>query len=186
MILSSLTLREGVPVAKLIALSPCEGLLPVTIGGVTVTEVLPEALTSVAPFKGQKAAVSEALKAEIGAGLPAVGRRAGGVTWFGHGVWMVAGRVAPAGAAVTDQSDAWAVVEIKGAGVEDVLARLVPIDLRASVFQKNHAAKTMLAHLSVTIVRTGPDAFEIMTMRSMAKTLVHDLEVAMRGVAARG
>ena len=171
--------------ASLIALTPCAGLLPMTIGGVTLTEVLPEVLTSVAPFKGQKGAVSDALKAQVGAGLPAVNRRTGAVTWFGHGVWMVAGAVSVEGAAVTDQSDAWAVVEISGAGCEDVLARLVPVDLRASVFEKNHVAKTMLAHMSVTVVRTGADSFEIMAMRSMAKTLVHDLETAARGVAAR-
>ena len=172
--------------ANLIALTPAEGLLPLTIGDVTLTEVAPAALTSVAPFKGQKKTVSDALKAQVGAGLSAINRRSGAVTWFGHGVWLVSGEVAVGGAAVTDQSDAWTVVEVKGPGAEDVLARLVPIDLRVSVFKKNHTAKTMLAHMSITITRTGPDAFEIIAMRSMAKTLVHDLEVAMRGVAARG
>ena len=172
--------------ANLIALTPAEGLLPLTIGDVTLTEVAPATLTSVAPFKGQKKAVSDALKAQVGAGLSAINRRSGAVTWFGHGVWLVSGAVALDGAAVTDQSDAWTVVEVKGPGAEDVLARLVPIDLRVSVFKKNHTAKTMLAHMSITITRTGPDAFEIIAMRSMAKTLVHDLEVAMRGVAARG
>ena len=172
--------------ASLIALTPCAGLLPLTIGGITITEVVPEALTSVAPFKGQKKAVSDALKAQVGAGLPAVNRRTGPVTWFGHGVWMVEGAVSVAGAAVTDQSDAWAVVTISGAGVEAVLARLMPVDLRAAVFKKGHVAKTMLAHLSVTITRTGAESFEIMAMRSMAKTLLHDLETAARGVAARG
>jgi len=173
-------------VASLIALTPAQGLLPLTVGDVTVAEVAAGSLTSVAPFKGQKTAVSHALKDQVGAGLPAMGRRTGAVTWFGHGVWMVAGAVSPKGAAVTDQSDAWVVVEVQGAGAEDVLARLVPVDLRASVFKKNHVAKTMLAHMSVTIIRTGPDRFEIMAMRSMARTLVHDLETAMRGVAARG
>jgi len=173
-------------VASLIALTPAQGLLPLTVGDVTVAEVAAGSLTSVAPFKGQKTAVSHDLKDQVGAGLPAMGRRTGAVTWFGHGVWMVAGAVSPKGAAVTDQSDAWVVVEVQGAGAEDVLARLVPVDLRASVFKKNHVAKTMLAHMSVTIIRTGPDRFEIMAMRSMARTLVHDLETAMRGVAARG
>ena len=172
--------------ASLIALTPCAGLLPLTVGGITITEIVPDALSSVAPCKGQKKAVSDALKTQVGAGLTGVNRRSGAVTWFGHGVWMVAGAVALDGAAVTDQSDAWAIVEVSGAEVEDVLARLVPVDLRASVFNKGHVAKTMLAHMSVTITRTGPQSFEIMTMRSMAKTMVHDLETAAGGVAARG
>lgn len=171
---------------KLIALTPCAGLLPITHGRVEVTEVLPERLISVAPYAGKSKPTSAKLKEQVGAGLSAVNRRAGAVTWFGHGTWLVAGAVALDGlAAVTDQSDAWAVVALSGAGAEDVLARLVPVDLRAQVFKTNHVAKTMLGHMSVTITRTGAHAFEIMVMRSMAQTLVHDLDVAMRGVAAR-
>jgi len=173
-------------VAKLIALTPCADLLPLTHGGITVTEVLAARLTSVAPYAGQSKAVSAQMQAEVGAGLSAINRRSGAVTWFGHGTWLVAGDVALEDvAAVTDQSDAWAIVAVSGAGVEDVLARLVPVDLRESVFKKNHVTKTMLGHMSVTIVRTGADAFEIMVMRSMAQTLVHDLDVAMRSVALR-
>lgn len=172
--------------AKLIALSPCAGLLPIAHGGVSVTEVLPERLMSVAPFEGQRKATSAKLKEQFGAGLSSVNRRSGGVTWFGHGNWMVAGDVALDGlAAVTDQTDAWAVVAVSGAGARDVLARLVPVDLRAHVFRKNHVARTMLGHMSVAITRTSADTFEIMVMRSMAQTLVHDLDVAMRSLAAR-
>lgn len=167
--------------AKLIALTPCEGLLPISHGGVEVTEVLYDRLTSVAPYAGQAKAVA----AQLDNGLAPVNRRKGAVTWFGHGTWLVAGDVAPEGAALTDQSDAWAAVQVEGRGAEEVLARVVPVDLRAVVFKKNHVAKTMLGHLSVTIVRTGAHAFEIIVMRSMAKTLVHDLDVAMRSLAAR-
>ena len=172
--------------ANLIALTPCAGLLPIAHGGIEVTEVMPQQLKSVAPFARQNKAVSAALKEQVGAGLSPSNRRSGAVTWFGHGVWLVSGEVVLDGvAAVTDQSDAWAAVQIAGAGVEDVLARLVPVDLRAQVFKKHHVAKTMLGHMSVTITRTDAETFEIMVMRSMAATLVHDLDVAMRGVAAR-
>ena len=171
---------------SLIALSPCADLLPIAHGGVALCEVLPDRLMSVAPFAGQQTAVTAMLKEQLGTGLSAINRRSGAVTWFGHATWMVAGNVAlDTVAAVTDQSDAWAVVALSGAGVEDVLARLVPVDLRMQVFKKNYVAKTMLGHMSVTIVRTGADAFEIMVMRSMAQTLVHDLDVAMRSLAVR-
>jgi sarcosine oxidase subunit gamma len=139
-------------------------------------------LASVAPFVGQEGVVSQAL----GTDLPACNHRNGRVTWFGHGVWMVTGDVSLDGlAAVTDQTDAWAIMRIDGQGVEDVLARLVPVDLRPSKFKESHVAKTMLGHMSVTITRIGPQVFEVMVMRSMAQTLTHELSVAMRGVAAR-
>ena len=168
--------------ANLIALTPCADLLPVEIGGVTLTEVLVDKLISFAPFSGRQDDVAAAL----GQALPNCNRRIGPVSWFGHGVWMVTGAVSLDGlAAVSDQTDAWAVVHIEGLGVEDVLARLVPVDLRGHIFHVDHVAKTMLGHLSVTITRIGPQGFEIMVMRSMAATLVHDLQIAMRGVALR-
>jgi sarcosine oxidase subunit gamma len=40
--------------------------------------------------------------------------------------------------------------------------------------------------MNVSITRIDATTFEIMAMRSMAQTLVHELEQAMRGVAARG
>ena len=171
---------------KLIALTPCAGMLPIAHGGVELSEVAAEHLMSVAPFAGKAKATTASLKEQVGVGLSAVNRRSGPVMWFGHGTWMVAGAVSLEGlAAVTDQSDAWAVVALSGAGAEAVLARLVPVDLRASVFKPDHVAKTMLGHMSVTITRAGPARFEIMVMRSMAATLVHDLDGAMRSVAAR-
>ena len=171
---------------KLIALTPCSDLLPLSEGGISLTEVIVDRLTSVAPYAGRNKLVSSALKEQMGAALPKPNRRAGAVSWFGHGAWMVWGAVSLGGlAAVTDQTDAWAVVRIEGQGVEDVLARLVPVDLRAQVFEMDHVAKTMLGHMSVTVTRVGPQAFEVMVMRSMAATLVHELLVAMRGVAAR-
>ena len=61
----------------LVAKSPCEGLLPLTIGTVTVTEDLPGAMTSLAPFKGREKELSEALKRTHGMGFPAPGRSSG-------------------------------------------------------------------------------------------------------------
>ena len=88
------------------------------------------------------------------------------------------------GAAVTDQSDAWCCVELAGAGVDDALSRVTPIDTRA--MKRGHTARTLVQHVSVVLTRTGKDRFEVMALRSMATTLVHDLERAMSGVAARG
>ncbi|MEO0915873.1 MAG: sarcosine oxidase subunit gamma [Pseudomonadota bacterium] len=171
---------------KLIAKTPCAELLPLSAGGVELIEVLPDRLVSVAPFAGRRKTVSEKLEAQFGVGLPATNRSNEAAQWFGHGIWLVRQDVDLAGiAAVTDQSDAWAVVSISGAGVEDVLARLVPVDLRLATFKTGHTARTMLGHMSVAISRVGAQSFEIMAMRSMAGTLVHELETAMRSVALR-
>lgn len=177
---------------ELTAKSACAGLLPKDIGGVTLSESVFDAITSVAPFAGQEGAVSDALKTQVGAAFPApnrtTGRAGSRVVWSGRGQAMVLGpALAPIkGAALTDQTDAWACVTLDGSGARDVLARLLPIDLRDGTFKRGHAARTQLNHLNVVVMRTGADRYDIMAFRSMAGTLVHDLETAMEGVAARG
>ncbi len=177
--------------AKLIAKTPCEALLPFTAGTCTLSEELPEAITSIAPAKGQEMAVSDALKAEFGAEFPspnrATGKAGARAVWSGAGQALLLGPVPGAikGAAMTDQSDAWAVMRLEGDAAEAVLARLVPVDLRAEQFKRGHTARTMLFHMSCSITRVGADAFDIMVFRSMARSAVHELSTALRSVAAQ-
>ena len=173
--------------ADLAARSAGVGHFPVEAGSVEAVEVIPDGLWSVMPLKGCEAAVGEALRC----GWPEPGRAVeeGGVRaiWFGREAAMVTG-AAPEGlgglAAVTDQTDAWVVVRLSGPAAEDVLARLVPIDLRERAFPEGSAARTLLGHMSVGVLRAG-GAFEILAFRSMAGTLAHELGRAMRAVAAR-
>lgn len=177
----------------LVAKSPCAGLLPLTIGSVSVTEEDAGVMTSIAARKGRQKALSQALKAAHGMAVPSPGRTTGKagarVIWFSRGQVLLIGP-APDGslgefAALTDQSDGWAVVRLEGRGARDVLARLVPLDLRPTAFKRGHTARTELAHMMASLTRVGENAFQIMVFRSMAKTLVHDLKTAMEGVAAR-
>lgn len=180
--------------AELIARTPCAGLLPLKIGGVDLTEEDPGAMTSLEPFRGQEAALSDALKAAHGMAWPAPNRATGKAgaraVWFGRGQALLIGPEPDTAlarhAALTDQSDAWAVMRLEGAQAEDVLARLVPVDLRAASFKRGHTARTELAHMMASVTRIGESAFQIMVFRSMAQTLVHDLKTAMEAVAARG
>lgn len=180
--------------AELTEMTPCDGVLPVTIGKTSLTEDLPAAMTSLAPYVGQEKALSAALEAAHGMAFPAINRSTGKVgaraIWFGQGMALLQGPVASAAlggyAALTDQSDAWAVVRLEGERAEDVLARLVPVDLRCQSFKRGDTVRTELAHMMASITRLGPDAFQVMVFRSMARTLIHDLKVAMAGVAARG
>ncbi|MHA6262463.1 sarcosine oxidase subunit gamma [Arenibacterium sp. CAU 1754] len=180
--------------AELIAKTPCEGLLPITIGSLSLSEETPGMLTSLAPFKGGDANLCDALTAAHGMAFPAPNRATGSsgarAIWFGQGQAMLVGPEPEAGlakfAALTDQSDAWAIVRLEGAGAEEVLARLVPVDLRGSVFKRGHTARTQLVHMMTSVTRVGPQAFWIMVFRSMAQTLLHDLQTAMEAVGARG
>jgi sarcosine oxidase subunit gamma len=181
-------------VAELIARTPCEGLLPLKVGALVLEEDAPAAMTSVAPFDGQDKAVSQALKDAHGMAFPGPNRSTGKAgaraVWFGRGLAMLIGPepdpALAAHAALSVQSDAWAVVRLDGEGAEDVLARLCPVDFRVKMFKRGHTARTELMHMMASVTRLGANSFQIMVFRSMAETLVHDLKTAMEGVAARG
>lgn len=177
--------------ARLIARSAFESLLPLAAGTVRVRDAAPEAITSVAPLAGRTGAVSAALEQQIGLPFPAPNRApaANGavVAWSGLDQAMVLGPPLDPidGAALTDQTDAWATCEIDGAAARDVLSRLVPIDLRPHAFEVGHAARTMLGHMSCLLIRQEADRYTILVFRSMAASAAHDLDRAMRMVAAR-
>src|SRR6056297_1198922 len=184
---------EGGCVVDLKAVTPCAGLLPVTHGTVTLTEIEAGRITALMPFVGQGAALSSALKAAHGMAFPEPGRVTSGpdatCVWTGRGQAFLIGPEPDPGlarsASVTDQSDGWVVVHLSGTGIEDVLARLVPIDLRPAAFPEGAAARTLCQHMTVSICR-DPNGLQIMAFRSMARTLAHEIADAMASVAARG
>lgn len=176
---------------SLVAKSPCDGLLPVEIGDVQLSEVSPDTITLVSPFDSKSGEASDALKAEYGVGFPAPNRTTGKagirVIWCGPGQAFVLGpKVSVSGAAMVDQSDGWACIAIEGARAKDILARLTPLDLRDGVFKRSHTARTQLNHMTISLTRTGANRYEILVFRSMAKTAVRELTEAMERVAARG
>ena len=174
---------------ELIAKSALDGR-SLTLGTVTLAEVDVGPITSIAVFPGGGKAVAKGLKT-LGLAMPepnAFAEKKGArIVWTGRDQAFLMGVEAPAleGAAVTDQSDGWAVLGLSGAGAVDVLARLVPVDLRLSVFPVGRAMRSQLNHMNVVILRGGDNAFEIMVFRSMARTAWHELETTMHMVAAR-
>lgn len=176
--------------ARLLERTPCEGLgLPLEIGAARLSEAEPGPVASIAPFAGRAGEV----EARLGAPLPPPGRvvpvEGGRLLWAGPGRAWLLGRAAPdlSGlAAVVEQGDGIACVLLEGEAAREVLARLVPLDLRDRAFPEGVTARTLLNHMAVTLTRVAPDAWEVLAMRSMAATLVRELAEAMRHVAARG
>ncbi len=171
--------------ADLIPTLATHGLLPVEIGGVTLEDAQPEAITWVAPFDRKKSAVTRELANFPGPG-EVVEVKAGRALSVGPGQAMILGTpVTCEGAAVVDQSDAWTVVALDGENARAVLARLTPLDLRDAAFPDGSTARTLLGHMTASLTRVGPYRYEIMVFRSMTRTLIHELTRAMTHVAAR-
>ncbi|MFV2034207.1 MAG: sarcosine oxidase subunit gamma, partial [Halocynthiibacter sp.] len=165
---------------ELNAISPCAGLLPISAGGLRLTEIDPGRITSVTPYNGRHKAAGTALKSGAGMAFPApnraTGRQGARAVWVGQGQALVLGpevaatvlATVAAHAALSDQSDAWASLRLEGGAAEAVLARLVPVDLRVATFKRGHSVRTQLGHMAVSITRTGAAAFDLLVMRSFA------------------
>lgn len=177
--------------AELIATSAFGTMLPISTGSVTAREHRFDAITSVAPLRGKAAQCADGLQAQIGLGLPETGHVLSQgdthVSWAGLGQFFVFGPALSSvdGAAVTDQTDAWAVLSLEGAGAVDVLSRLTAIDLRPSVSAAGQAARAQIGHMNALILCLAADHFKLLVFRSMAKTAAHEVADAMRHLAAR-
>lgn len=149
-------------------------------------------MTLISPFRGQHGAVAAALTEAYGIapGDPGGMTSNGSVhlQWFGHETWMLIGAPAPdlSGLAATvDQGDGWAVFDLLGPAGDDVLARLVPVDLRAGTFGTGRCLRSELDKLPCAIARHGGDHLRIMVFRSMAGSAQTKITAAITAVAAR-
>ena len=174
---------------ELIAKSALEGRR-VTLGTVTLAEVDPGPITSIAVFPDGAKALAKGLKT-MGLSMPSpnlfIEKKGARIVWTGREQAFLIGAAPPEmeGAALTDQTDGWATLAVSGAAAVDVLARLVPVDLRLAACPVGSALRTGLNHMNAVIMRTGDLAFEVMVFRSMARTAWHELETSMSMVSAR-
>lgn len=161
------------------------------VAGTTLAEMDHGAVSSIAPYPGQGDALDIALK-PLGFSFPVVNSFAvnGGalLAWAGREQAFLIGADCPdlSGlAAVTDQSGGWVSLSLQGPLAVEALARYVPMDLRLTAFPVGMAARTPLYHMSMVLLRVAEDGFRLMLFRSMARTAWHEIEVALKTLAAR-
>lgn len=173
-----------------------------TIGTVTLAEVAGLALVSAAVPRDGDEAFAAALAGGFGAGRPAPGDSALGARPATRVLGMQPDQVfilfeAPdpdravptaasalgSAAYVTDQSDSWAMLRMSGAGVRVALERICPLDLDDQAFPEGRVARTVMEHLSIIILRDGPDSFLLMSPRSSARSFRHAVELSVVNVS---
>lgn len=169
--------------------SPCDRLLPFRMNDISLHEISLGTVTCIAPFPGQQNQVKALLNGAWPEPSTEIIYHSGILRWFGREQAMLISASPPhelsQNALVTEQSDAWAAVELAGEHVEEVLARLVPLDLTVVSFPQNTTARSLLSHIPISITRRTPESFEIWCYRSMATTMIHEISTAIRHVAAR-
>ena len=184
--------KACVHVFKLVEKSPFEGLLPISVGSLTVSEEVCNFITSIAIINGNLNQLSSALKKAHGMALPGAnrmtGRQGARCVWVGQQYLLLGPKPDQSLfnlARLTDVSDGYAVARCVGPDIEKVLARLTPIDVSSGVFKRGQTARTLIHHLTGSLSRISDKTFQIIVARSMALTLVHDMERVLQSVVAR-
>lgn len=162
----------------------------VTIGPVTIAEVVDAALASLTQRMGQD--IAAAAKA-AGVPLPGAGKVEQGATygafWLGPESWMVEAPFAshedivahlkPAfgeAASITEQTDAWARFDVTGDRLPALFERLCNYDIARH--GAGSASRTMLEHLGCYVVIRAGNHISVLGPRSSAQSLFHALETA--------
>ena len=162
----------------------------VTVGPLTITERFDIALASLALRRGQDLT---AVAAAAGVPLPGPARYQPGVPysafWVTPEMWFVEAPFAShesiadllkaafaQAASITEQTDAWVILDLAAPDLAPVLERLCNVDFRA--VPDGHATRTVIDHLGCYLVKLGPGAARVYGPRSSAQSLLHAVEVA--------
>lgn len=166
-----------------------------SIGELTLRDAGQRVMISLAFKSGKRDAIDALCQSRLGISLPAVGgvsRASDALTLLGlqyDQVWCCQETSGEAdvptlstrlgnhdGLYLTDQGDGWAILSLEGQSILAVLERLCPLDLDIRAFPVQSVARTALEHMGTVIIRTGEFAFEVMTPRSYASSLLHAIE----------
>lgn len=157
------------------------------------------ALVSLALPLGGEAAAEQAVQAAYGVALPDIGRSVVSddgtrlirlapdlaFALFTHATpdaeRVVADRLNGA-VYTTDQTDVWVALALCGPDTRRALERICPLDLHRQVFAVDHAARTVMEHLGVLILRTGADDYLLLSASSSAQSFLHAVEVSLTNV----
>lgn len=160
----------------------------ITYPELAVEVMTDQVLASVALRRGQRAALEAALHTHFGLALPGPGKRLSGETmmlaWSGREQWFASAPSKAMGdiaahlgdalgnaAAVSEQTDAWLQVRVRGAGAYALLERLCPLDLDPGVFAVDAVARTSIEHLGVQIAKDDDTpTFTLMSPSSSASS----------------
>lgn len=166
----------------------------VTLGPLTVTERFDVAVASLAQRRGHD--LTAAARA-VGVPLPEPARYEPGAPyaafWVTPEMWFVEAPFAShedianllraafgTAASITEQTDAWVILDLAAAELAPLLERLCNVDFDAA--PDGFATRTVIDHLGCYLIKQGPSAVRLFGPRSSAQNLLHAVETAARSV----
>ncbi len=164
------------------------------VGALTVNERSDIALASVAIRRGRDLTASAAA---AGVPLPGPARHLSGTPcsafWVTPEMWFVEAPFASHedlaahlkaamgdAASITEQTDAWVILDLAAPDLAPLLERLSNVDFPAA--PKGFATRTVIDHLGCYLIKHGPGSVRLYGPRSSAQSLWHAIEVAAASV----
>lgn len=181
------------------AVSPLDGYSR-AFTDVTLREETGMALVSLALPLGGEEAAEQAIAGAFGTDLPPVGQSVvatGGERLIRTGqdqAMVLLAHASPDAEPViraglsgavytTDQTDAWVMLAIEGPAARRALERICPLDLHPDAFGPDAAARTIMEHLGTLIIRTGAEAFLLLSASSSAGSFLHAVELSVQNTS---
>ena len=182
---------------KLKTSSPLDGFA-INAGGVKCLYVGGYAIASLATRKGMETRLNADINRGFNANLPAPTRAVeianGHIIASARDQVFICQKTTPehliataqkhcgTSASITDQSDAWARLEITGKFCAPVMERLCAIDTRRDAFPPLSVARTSIDHISTIIMRlpARTDHFVLLTPHSSAESLTHSIGAVIK------
>ncbi len=84
----------------------------------------------------------------------------------------------------TDQTDNWVALRLSGDLAVPGLERICPLDLHLTAMPTGTAARTVMEHLAVIILRESADGFLLLSPSSSARSFHHAVETSMTNAGA--
>ncbi len=84
--------------------------------------------------------------------------------------------------AVTDLSDARAVLRVSGPAMPDLMSRLLPLDFRPDSLTPGSSAETVTAHMGTTVHRVDAATVDLFVFRGFTRSFLHHVQEAARGI----
>ena len=84
---------------------------------------------------------------------------------------------------VVDQTHNWVALSLDGAVARSALERICAVNLHREKFSLNKAERTVMEHMGALIIRTGEDAFLLLSAASSGKSFLHAVETSIKYVS---
>ena len=171
------------------------------VGGANLVEVSPRSIVSFSPFTGNEAEFNTAIDKLFNCAYPSAtkafqlsGKNACVLLPSAHSQWFLCfddevpdpvatandllGKMISNQVAMTNQSDAWVILELSGPLIYRTLERICPIDCSSPAMPIGTTARTVIDHIGTIVLRRPDDnhgnpCFWLMSARSSAASFLH-------------